>query len=128
MEIWRKDCFDTYVTPSDEALVLQVAKHYFPRYDEQMQKSFEESQELPKPKHSTPSERSATATTLGKSICEYREFFWLANQARKGPHHSSWANWLQNQASIKRYAKMKPIDWSLLLDSNGGNDGNRGAE
>ena len=52
----------------------------------------------------------------------------LANQARKGPHHSSWTKWLQDQAWIKSAAaKLKPIDWSLLSDSKGGNDGNGGA-
>ena len=115
MEYWSKEGFDRYVTPSDEALVLQVAKHYFPRYDKEMRESFDESQGPPKQKEGPPSPPRSTATTLGKTVCDYREFFWLANQARKGAHHNSWTKWLQNQVSIKSASKMKQIDWSDLV-------------
>ena len=94
--MWGDADYDKIVNPSDEGLVLQYAKHYFPRHDAK-EESSEEENDLEKKSGSKEGENK----TFARTIPDFDSLAKLAKDVRNCANHDHW------RKRIKKEAKMQ---------------------
>ena len=94
--MWEKVDYDKVVNPSDEGLVLQYAKHYFPRHDAK-EESSEEENDFEKKSSSKEGENK----TFARTIPDFNSLANLAKDVRNCANHE------HRRKRIKEQAKMQ---------------------